>query len=206
MSCFSGVLFEIGRRGDRLLRRLFTSHRGKPGLCRLGKNCPPQFWFDFVFTDFVGRQKIVVGVGWLVFSHRPLNASQGASVWAAKLSCCCWCERMQSNYLELDLSTKCGLFASALCFLINKTTSNSETLNQNENYFDRWSFKGDIQTVEWRGWSRVNVGKRFSSFLGTIFISESVMLQSDSSSIIYQQRFNVLKQFYAIFYIIYGTI
>lgn len=39
---------------------------------------------------------------------------------------------MLSNYRNLDVSTACGLFASCLCFLINKTTSNSETLNQNE--------------------------------------------------------------------------
>lgn len=53
-------------------------------------------------------------------------------------------KRMPCNYINLDLYTKCGLFASGLCFLINKRTSNSETLNQNEKYFDRWSFKGDI--------------------------------------------------------------
>lgn len=47
------------------------------------------------------------------------------------------CKRVLSNYLELDLCTERGLLASGLCFLINKTCSNSETLNQNENYFDR---------------------------------------------------------------------
>lgn len=50
---------------------------------------------------------------------------------------------MLSNYLMFDLCTKCGLLASGLYFLINKTTSNSETLNQNETVIDD-PLKGDI--------------------------------------------------------------
>lgn len=46
-------------------------------------------------------------------------------------------EIMLSNYLSLDSYTQCDLFASGLCFLINKTISHIETLNQNENYFDQ---------------------------------------------------------------------
>lgn len=54
-SCFSGVFCKSSHGDGRLQRRLFTSHGGQARLCCRGKNCPPQFWFDFDFSDFGAR-------------------------------------------------------------------------------------------------------------------------------------------------------
>lgn len=147
MSRFSGVFSEIGRGGwSTPAKAVYIAPRQTQSLLSGEKlSTSNLIWlcvqrFSLTLENCSWR----LALFFFFWSQAPECSSCFLSVKGkCKLSVSVYV-RLLSNYLNLDLCTKCGLIALCLCFLINTTTSNNETVNQNEITLIDDSLKGDI--------------------------------------------------------------